>query len=230
MIADAFKNMSVASYILLGLFIAACIVQLTFAFLEKEKYRRIEKPFCLALLTAFAAVTLPNHPMIYIATLCGMIGDILVILPNKKCFYVGAFCFFSGFVLYALEGLLILMGGNISVYAVVVIITTYIVMTIAIIFLLGKRITPSKGEMIGLGLYLGPLFTLVVVMVYLTVKGGGVMWLSLIGSIFFLSSDLLITFTKYVKKFKRYDFYVMGTYLIAQLLIVLGYILTYLAK
>ena len=230
MIIEAFKKFSVASWILLSLFLVSCVIQLTFAFLEKEKYRRIEKPFCLGLLTAFAAVTLPNHPMIYIATFLGMLGDILVILPNKKAFYVGAFCFFSGFVLYALEGLLIFMGGNVPIYMIVVIITTYVVMVFALIFLVGLRIAKHKGEAIGIGLYLSPLFTLVVIMCFLTAKGGGVMYLSLIGTLFFLFSDCLITFTKFVKKFKRYDFYVMGSYLIAQLLIVIGYTLTYLIR
>lgn len=230
MLINAFNKLSLASDILLVLFLVSCLVQLTFAFLEKEKYRRIEKPFCLGLLTAFTAVTLPNHPLIYIATFLGMLGDIFVILPKKPFFYMGAACFFGGFVCYALEGLVFLMNGNVPPYMIVVIVSTYVVMLFAITFLIGKRIAPNKGEMIGIGLYLAPLVTLIPIMVFLTAKGGGVMYLSLIGAIFFLTSDSLITFTKYIKKFKKYDFYVMGTYLIAQLLIVLGFTLTYLVK
>lgn len=230
MLFEAFNKLSIASIILLILFGVASVIQLVLAFLELEKYRRMEKAFCLGLLTAFTAVTLPTHPMLYIATFLGMLGDIFVILPNKKFFYLGAVCFYNGFILYALEGLLILLGGNVAPIIWVVIAVTYVVMNLAVMFLLGRRICPNKGEMVGLGLYLGPLFTLVPVMVYIMVNGGGLMVLSLIGVIFFLVSDLTITFTKYVKKFKRYDFVIMSTYLIAQFLIVMGYTLTYLVK
>lgn len=226
---EAFGKLSIASLVLLILFGVAAVVQLVLAFLELEKYRRIEKPFLLALLTAFAAVAFPDHPFIYIATFLGMIGDIFVILPKKPFFYLGAGAFFLGFVFYALEALVIYMQCNVPLFMILVIIGTYIVMFFMFTFFVGPKIKLGRGEQIGLGLYLSPLVTLVVIMVFTAVKGGGMMYLSLIGSIFFLSSDLLITYTKYVKKFKRYDFFVMGTYLIAQFLIVIGFILSYLA-
>lgn len=65
-----FENLNIASYIFLGLFAVATIIQLVFAFLEKEKYRRIEKPFPMIFLTIFIIVTFPRHPFIYIATTC----------------------------------------------------------------------------------------------------------------------------------------------------------------
>ena len=181
------------------------------------------------MLTAFAAVTLPNHPFIYIATFLGMIGDIFVILPKKPFFYAGAASFFLGFVFYALEALIVYMSANVPLFMILVIIGTYVVMFFMFAFFVGPKIKLNRGEQIGLGLYLSPLVTLVVIMVFTAVKGGAMMYLSLIGSIFFLSSDLLITYTKYIKKFKRYDFYVMGTYLIDQFLIVIGFTLSYLA-
>lgn len=226
---EAFAKLSIPSIILLALFFVAVVVQLIFAFFELEKYRRIEKPLLLALLTAFVAVTLPNHPFIYIATFLGMIGDIFVILPKKPFFYAGAASFFLGFVFYALEALIVYMSANVPLFMILVIIGTYVVMFFMFAFFVGPKIKLNRGEQIGLGLYLSPLVTLVVIMVFTSVKGGAMMYLSLIGSIFFLSSDLLITYTKYIKKFKRYDFYVMGTYLIAQFLIVIGFTLSYLA-
>lgn len=226
---EAFTKPSIPSIILLALFGIAVVVQLVFAFLELEKYRRIEKPFLLGILTAFAAVTLPNHPLIYVATFLGMIGDIFVILPKKPFFYLGAAAFFLGFVMYALEALVVYMACNVPLFMILVIVGTYIVMFFMFAFFVGPKIKLSRGEQIGLGLYLSPLVTLVVIMVFTAVKGGAMMYLSLIGSIFFLSSDLLITYTKYVKKFKRYDFFIMGTYLIAQFLIVIGFTLSYLA-
>ena len=231
MLAKAIGNLSIASIVLLSLFVVASIVQLVFAFLEKEKYRRIEKPFCLALLTAFVAVTLPNHPFIYLATFAGMLGDIFVILPNKKFFYLGAFTFFLGFVFYGIEGLSRLYANPIPYYMIIVMVATYVVMVVVFGFFIGPRITNNNmGDSVGIGLYLSPIFTLITIFSFLTSKVGYFMFLSLIGIIVFLSSDLTITYTKFIKKFKRYDFYIMGTYLIGQLLIVLGFVLTYLAK
>ena len=231
MLQEAFSKLSIASIIMLALFVVASIIQLVFAFLEKEKMRRIEKPFCLGLLTAFAAVTLPNHPFIYIATFAGMLGDIFVILPNKKFFYLGAFTFFVGFVLYGLEGLFKMWSESIPTYMIIVIAATYIVMVVALGFFVGPRITNNNmGDSIGIGLYLAPIFTLVTIFSFLTAKVGYFMFLSLIGILFFLSSDLTITYTKFIRKFKRYDFLIMGTYLIGQVLIVLGFILTYMVR
>ena len=226
---NVFSKLSIASIVLLVLFLVASIVQLVFAFLEKEKYRRIEKPFCLALLTAFAAVTLPDHPFIYIATFLGMLGDIFVILPNKKFFYLGAFTFFLGFISYAIEVLKYALDMKISISMFIVFAATYVICVVFFGFVVGPKVTSNGGDAIGIGLYLAPLFTLVMVMVYFVSQYGRFAFLSLIGILFFLSSDLTITYTKFVKKFKRYDFYIMGTYLLGQLLIVLGFVLSYLA-
>lgn len=230
MFIETFNKLSIASIVLLILFFVVCIIECVLAFVEKEKYRRIVKPFCLGFLTAFAAVSLPNHPLIYIATFLGMLGDIFVILPNKKFFYLGAFAFFLGFVSYALEGLRVLAEGNIPILMMVIIGVTYAVMVVTFGFFIGPKIAPNMGEAVGIGLYLSPLITLLPIFSYLTFHIGYFMFLSLIGVTFFLISDLTITYTKFIKKFKRYDFYVMSTYLIGQCLIVLGFVLTYFAK
>ena len=231
MLQEAFSKLSIASIILLALFMVASVIQLIFAFLEKEKIRRIEKPFCLGLLTAFAAVTLPNHPFIYVATFLGMLGDIFVILPNKRFFYLGAFTFFMGFVCYGVEGMFRMWDQDVPLYMILVMAATYVVMVVTLGFFVGPRITNNNmGDSIGIGLYLAPIFTLVTVFSFLTANVGYFMFLSLIGILFFLSSDLTITYTKFIRKFKRYDFFIMGTYLIGQVLIVLGFILTYMVK
>ena len=221
-----FENLNIASYVFLGLFILASIIQLIFAFLEKEKYRRIEKPFLLLFLSLFAVVTFPNHPFIYVATICGLLGDIFVILKPKRFLYFGALAFFLGFVFYALEALLFILNGNVSWIMWVVIGVYYAAMMIFIIFTIGKRLVHKNRDLVGLGLYLSALLTLLPILVYTTSQYGHAMFLAIIGNVFFIFSDFTIVYTKFVKKFKRYDFYVMLTYLLAQALIVLGFILS----
>lgn len=221
-----FENLNVASYVFLGLFLLASIVQLILAFLEKEKYRRIEKPFTLLFLTIFAAVTFPNHPLIYVATLLGLLGDIFVILKPRRFLYFGALAFFLGFVSYCLEALLFILKGNVSWIMWVVIGVTYSALLIFIIFFVGRKLVHKNKDVVGLGLYLSGLITTLPVMVYTTAHHGYAMFLAVIGICFFIISDFTIVYTKFVKKFPRYDFYIMLTYLLAQALIVLGFVLS----
>ena len=58
---------------------------------------------------------------------------------------------------------------------------------------------------------------------------GSYMFLTLIGAVVFIVSDSILVWTHFGHKFKRYDFYIMLTYLIAEFLIVSGFILTLMA-
>ena len=97
-------------------------------------------------------------------------------------------------------------------------------------FIFGKRLTKSTFDALGIGIYLAIFFALLPLFVYMTSKQVGVMYIALIGLVIFLLSDITIVFTKFVTKFKRYDFFIMLTYLIGQSFIVLGYVLTYLIR
>lgn len=221
-----FENLNIASYIFLGLFVVATIIQLIFAFLEKEKYRRIEKPFPMMFLTIFTIVTFPRHPFIYIATTYGLLGDIFVILKPRRFLYFGALAFFLGFVSYFIEAFLFVLKGEVSWIMWVVVGLTYAIMFIFIFFFVGQKLVKKNRDVVGLGLYLSALITLLPVMVYTTSQFGHVMFLAIIGQILFMSSDFTIVYTKFVKQFKRYDFFIMLTYLLAQLLIVSAFVLS----
>ena len=84
-------------YLALGLFLACSLFHLVVAFLEKEKLRKISKPFCLLFLSIAVILAVPHYPMLYIAALAGFVGDIILIWKdNKVCVGLGVVSFWIG--------------------------------------------------------------------------------------------------------------------------------------
>ena len=80
-----------------------------------------------------------------------------------------------------------------------------------------------------MSLYFGTLFSVLPTMCIATSGFGYFMWLTIIGSVCFIISDCLLMYFKYGKKPKRHHFYIMLTYLLAQSLIVVGFVLSFTA-
>ena len=223
--ADLLSSLSTGSYISFGVFVICAIIQLVFAFLEKEKYRRIEKPFCLLSLAVFALVCLPNKPLIYVGAIFGMIGDILVIIKDKKYFSWGVLSFFFGHICYIVQLILFMANKNTDLYFYFIPVICFVIFYIALFFPF-KKFAKHIPEQLGMALYYATLFTLLPFTIVSFINIGSYMFLGIIGAFFFVISDLIILYTKYIKKFKRYDFYIMLTYLIAQALIIVSFVFT----
>lgn len=221
----ALNKFNVGSYIFLSLFIVACAVQLVLAFLEKEHYRRLEKPLCLLTLALFALVTLPDQPFIYLGAFLGMIGDIFVIIKDRKFFNFGVFAFLLGHICYALEFSFVIFKSAFEYYHYIIIIASFVIFY-CLLALFTYKHTKNKVEIFGVGLYYGLLFTLLPLILIVYISVGSFMYFALIGIIFFIISDLIILYTKYIKKFKRYDFCIMSTYLLAQFFLIASMVLT----
>ncbi len=219
------EKFNVGSYIFLSVFFAVSLLQLVLAFLEKEHYRRLEKPLCLFSLAMFALVTLPYEPLLYVGAFLGMIGDIFVIIKDRKFFNFGVFSFLLGHVCYALEICLVIFKFAFKWYEYLIIGLCFVLFYIFLSLFASKH-TKSKVEIFGVGLYYGFLFTLLPLIIIVYVSIGSFMYLALIGIIFFIISDLIILYTKYIKTFKRYDFYIMTTYLLAQFFLIFSMVLT----
>lgn len=215
----------VPAFIFLALFVVASVIQLIFAFKEQEDLRRKEKFACLLTLAFFAFFAFPNRPLIYIGALLGMAGDILDLEP--KTFYLGVVAFFLGHVCYILEAIWELFNFYISWVVYLVIFGTFILTTLVMFGFCRKHKNHSKIDCIGQSLYFAILVTYLPVFIFSTMKANSLMCISLIGSLFFITSDSILVKTHFGPKFKRYHFYIMGTYLLAELFIVLGFILSF---
>lgn len=214
----------IPAFIFLGLFVVASIVQLVFAFLEKESLRRKEKFLCLLFLGLFAVFAFPNKPLIYIGAFLGMLGDILDL--NLRTFYFGVISFFVAHICYILEVLLDILKKEVPWYIDVAIVVTYVLVTIIMYLFCKNRKKHNIIDKIGQSLYFAILVSYVPVLIYAVIVKGGYMYLSLIGSLFFIASDSILVYAHFGPKFKRYHFYDMATYLIAEVLLVLGFVLT----
>ena len=216
----------IAVYIFLGLFVVASILQLAFAFIENQKLRRKEKILCMMMLGIAAIFAFPNHPLIYIGSFLGMIGDWCVL--RKKTFNIGVVAFFLGHVAYIFECLFMIVGeNNIKWFNHVIFIMTYIVVAL-VMFAVCRKYARKHTTLnnIAQSLYFAILAVYIPVFSFAVATVGSFMYLSLIGSVVFIISDSILVVTHFGLKFKRYDFYIMLTYLLAELLIVSGFVLT----
>ena len=215
----------IVTYIFVGLFFIASILQLAFAFIENQKLRRKEKVLCMMMLGIAAVFAFPDHPLIYIGAFLGMIGDWCVL--RKKTFNVGVVAFFLGHLAYIFECLFMIIGEeHIRWFQHVIYIMVYIVVALAMFAACKKAKNHTTLNKIAQSFYFAILAVYIPVFILAIVKVGSFMFLSLIGSIFFIVSDSILVLTHFNFKFKRYDFYIMLTYLVAEFLIVAGFVLT----
>lgn len=227
--ARVVQNLPLGFFIPFIIFLVLCIFELIFAFREMEKHRIIVKPFLMLSLAISSFFALPDNTFMVIALICAMIGDILVVLPDKKLFSIGVLFFFAGHVLYILEVILHCMKGQLSLSQIIVLISVFVVIFISSFMFIFRKIAKNIPEGLGMSLYFGTLFSVLSTMCIATSGFGYFMWLTIIGSVCFIISDCLLMYFKYGKKPKRHHFYIMLTYLLAQSLIVVGFVLSFTA-
>ena len=215
----------IPAYIFLGLFVVAAIIQLFFAFIENQKLRRREKFLCLLMLGLAAVFAFPNEPLIYIGAFLGMIGDILVL--RTKTFKYGTLAFLLGHLCYIFETLWRIVGfENIESWYSVVIVGTFAIIFVAMFLACKYKTKHSKFDVIGQSLYFAVQVAYIPAFALAMNKIGSFMYLSLIGACFFIISDAILVKNHFGRKWKRYDFYIMFTYLLAEVLIITGFVLT----
>ena len=215
----------IVTYIFLGLFLVASILQLAFAFIENQKLRRKEKITCMAMLGLAAVFAFPTQPLIYIGAFLAMIGDWCVL--KKKTFNIGVVAFFLGHLAYIFECMFMIIGEtNIRWFHHVIFIVTYIVVALAVFAGCKKYTKHSMLNNIAQSLYFAILAVYIPVFALAIKVVGSYVFLSLIGAIVFIASDSILVLNHFGAKFKRHDFYIMLTYLIAEFLIILGFALT----
>ena len=215
----------IAVYIFLGLFLISSILQLAFAFIENQKLRRKEKICCMLTLGLAAVFAFPDQPLIYIGAFLGMLGDWCVL--RRKTFNIGVVAFFLGHLAYIFESLYMIVGeSNIRWFHHVIFILTYVVVALAMFAFTNKAKNHTTLNKIAQSFYFAILAVYIPVLSFAIAQVGSYIFLSMIGSIIFIVSDSILVVTHFGLKFKRYDFYIMLTYLIAEFLIIAGFVLT----
>lgn len=217
--------MSIAAIVLFAVFGAYSIAHLVFCFLEKEKLRKITKPFCLVLLGIAALVAKPDLPLIYIGAFLGAIGDIFLINKKKMLFFLtGTFFFISGHGCYFAQimmHLANLAGVVLPFWAYIILFASLLILTFAL-YPLDKKLA-GIATLAG-NFYMPFLVVLLISGIFLAIKVNPC-WAGIsvaAGYILFFGSDATLIYTTFVKDVRRRDFYIMLTYLLGEFGIVFG--------
>lgn len=197
------------------------ILELVFAFLEKEALRKVIKPFCMLSLTfVLISLNVTNY-FLYIIIALGFLGDICLIYKktNKIVFSIGIGLFFIGHILYCYlfskelnydVQLWVYIG--LGVFGLLTPLLTY------------KTLHPMAKEYTIPGTYyFYILFMDLLFSTFLMVNNTSINTILIfVGVLFFILSDSILSFTTFIMDVKRRDFYIMLTYLIAQSLIAIN--------
>ncbi len=214
-----------------SLFGVSSLFNIMCGFFEKEKARRISKPFCLIFLGIASAIALPNHFLIYCGCFLGSIGDLLLLYKsNKKCLVTGLSSFLLGHFCYIAQTIAYLSSqGYLEWWSYLVMIAFYVLTCLLVIAPIWGLTKHSKLFTVSGTFYCSTLIAVIASGV-LGLYFLGPQWYIFVicGGIFFFASDLILTTTIFRHDFPRRDFYIMLTYLLGEAGIVFGMIFTLL--
>ncbi len=211
--------------IFLILFIVISILNFIFEIKGNKKGRYFTKPFLVPLLILFYlfSVSTPNY-YILLALMGGFIGDVFLMWPEKQTFVLsGISAFLLGHVFYIilfLTSTQFLKEVHIWFYFLLI---PYIVLGIY----LARKLYPSMKTMkFPATIYISVLYIMSFTSLTRIFEISYLLFiLPFIGSLFFIISDTILAFDMFKIHKKYNDVYVMSTYVIAQLLIVLGFVI-----
>ena len=217
-------------WIFLALFAGVSVSHLVFSYKENKKLRRITKPFCLLFLGAAMAAIRPDAYLIYIGAWLGCAGDTLLIKKSKKFLLLGATSFFLGHLCYIAHTILFLQAaGGFPWWGILV--TVGVGLGIALIGFFPLRDFVTKNFVLGAGMALYVSALLLVFGMSIVAMTFGY-WrfyaVTAVGAVLFIGSDTLLSFTIFRHDIKRKDFYIMISYLLAELGVLFGLALTVL--
>lgn len=223
------NRIPIASYVFFGLFVAVGLVHLVFCFLEMEKCRKATKCITTLCLAISATIALPTEPLIYLGCFLGCAGDAFLLKKHKVWPFVGGMVsFLLGHICYIIAIMRLVMPLHWGYYVATVL---WLILFTFLGYHVSKRIVHQKKLAVGGTLYFGFLFLDLIWSIIVCSMGHvNYMLLSLFGSLCFIVSDCFLTKTMFKRDVRRRDFYIMGTYLLAQGLIIAGLVMTYIMR
>lgn len=208
-----------------GVFLLTFVMHMIFTKNENKKGRCYTKPFLMPLLATFYIIGAENiNKFIIIALAFGFIGDVFLLWPDRKNnFIFGLIAFLIGHISYVLlfkQSISFIKDIPIWFYLMLII---YGVVAVTIM----KKLINYLGDM------KIPVFVYMIIIILMSFTSLARIWvmdinisflLPFIGSLLFLCSDTMLAFDTFKGKFKNGNVYIMLTYVLAQVLIVGGYL------
>ncbi len=208
------------------LFALLTIGELFFAFIEADKARKIVKPFLMFVATLLCLFLFPMQPFLYLGCFFGLLGDICFIFKDKKaCVYLGLLTFGLNHLFYIMEMISILTyKGLMHQNHYIIFSLVGFVFAVCMFFAIRLVIKAEIPLALCGCLYMTILFMDLGFNILMVSSGLILMWYGVAGMILFIISDSFLTYTMFIKDVKRRDFYIMASYLAAQVLFLFGII------
>ncbi|MFA6755244.1 MAG: lysoplasmalogenase [Bacilli bacterium] len=210
------------------LFIIFFLIEVFFGFIEDETKRKRFKIIPLLIASITIIIIAPNYPLIYMGAIFGLIGDALLIKEEKKIFFLlGTLSFFLGHICY-LIAIILETNFNFVWWYIFIIIGSCFFVDLGLFPLLRKF--SDKTTCICGGIYIFTLLMNLVTGITFSVLYSPFYILFSLGYALFMISDSMVMTKNFIKQFKRDDFYIMITYLLAQILLISGLLCPILIK
>ena len=222
-----FTRIPVASYVFFGLFILVSIVHLVFCYIENERLRKMTKCFTTLFLVIAVIIAIPEHPLVYVGAFMGLLGDFFLLKKHKVFpFVAGMLSFLVNHILYIAMFMVLSQPLHYGFYVATAL---YCVLFPLLFYHFGRKIIHQRHIAFGGTAYIGFL-VLDLIWAIIACAMGNVDYclLAAFGAFCFIISDAFLAFTLFKKNIKRRDFFIMSTYLLAQGLICVGFVLTLL--
>lgn len=198
------------------------LLHLGTCFFKKEKLRKISKVFIIPFLMVGLLITKTYNLFLYAGLILGWIGDIFLLFANRKQFFIiGAISFALGHIAYIIATLRIFIEKfsltDIPIWA-------YITLSICAVAFLLLTFLKTKKHLGKLAFLMAFYFYILVIAILTGIVTD--MYLLSIGFAVFVISDSILSINKYFRPIKRDHFFIMSTYILAQTLIVISFMLS----
>ena len=214
------------SYIFLSVFVIAAVIHLYASLKSNKKLRAITKPWLLLALVGYYCCMVENPLCIVIAALLtSWLGDVLLIPKGTKWFAAGGVSFMASHVCFIVAYSRFVDFSVIPVWAIVLCAAVYF--TASILVFRGLTDSLPKSLFYPMFFYLlcnGTMNCFALYQLLTAVNTASIV--TFIGAVLFFISDSTLFYVRFKKDtiFKTH-FVVMLTYIIAEFLIVYGFIL-----
>lgn len=191
---------------------------------EDKKKRYITKSLLMPLLLLFYITYGKSlNCFVVVALIFGFLGDVFLLPENKNwCFLAGILSFMLGHIFYITSFIRIL--GTMSTiplwyYALVL---PYLLYGIYAYKIVGNKMGNLKAAA---GVYISIILFSSITCLLVILSGKTSMLLAYIGTLLFVASDSILGYSMFISKNKYSDILVMVTYVMAQMLIVFGFLM-----
>ena len=204
-------------------FTADAVLHLIACFRRMLRLRRVTKVLLMPLLAAvYLLFAAHPHPFVAIALVCGCLGDLFLLFQKKSITMLIGMCLFAlGHIFYIAAMLSTKPGFHLAIALCLLIAVGWMM------FVVRKLLPTAPKSLRKPGFFYALLLSgTCLCALYLLLTTQNLLYLiSFAGGCLFMISDTILTGQKYRRETKHGNFYVMLTYILAQLLLVTGFAL-----